>query len=249
VSDVFDDPTDEPPMGGVFGGRGSGGGLDRNSDDDLDGESERDDGDDRDRRPVTVALLHPDESRRALLARKLERSEGIELILSTGDIDAGVATVVDNLPDVVALFPTDDLVAVVERLEQDAPAAAVLILDPDAEHLDALAAGARGTLPSGGSEITKAVIGIARDETVLTPEWAAGLLERVDDLDPRVKRVALLSETEREVLRRLAEGEVPRDIADDHAVSERLVNLHVGYAVGKYRLATEALRLLARANR
>jgi DNA-binding NarL/FixJ family response regulator len=223
VSDVLDDPADG------FGGDGS---LDEAADDAT---------------PVTVVLLHPDDSRRALLARKLERSPGIEVIASTGDLEAGVATVIDDLPDVVALFPTDDLLDVVVRLERDAPAAAVLVLDPEAEQLAALAAGARGTLPSGGSEITKAVTGIARDEAVLTPEWAGGLLDRMGDLDQRVRRLALLNETEREVLTRLADGETPFDIAEDHAVSERLVNLHVGYAVGKYHRAIEALRTLAHA--
>jgi two-component system response regulator DevR len=196
--------------------------------------------------PVTVALLHPDASRRSLLARKLERSPGIEVVLSVGDLDDGVDQAIEVLPDVLALFPADDLLAMVSRIEHEAPAVSVLVLDPGPESFGALGAGARGTLPSGGSEITKAVTGIARDETVLTPEWAGQLLVAIDEIDEQVRRLALLSETEREVLGRLAAGDNARTIADDHEVSERLVNLHVGYAVGKYHQATEALRALAR---
>jgi DNA-binding NarL/FixJ family response regulator len=194
--------------------------------------------------PVTVALLHPDASRRSLLGRKLARSEGVELLLAGGLAGEAVDEVVDLLPDVVALFPADDLVEIVERLTDEVPTVSVLVLDPGPEHFPALRAGARGTLPSGGSEITKAVAGIARDETVLTPEWSTLLLEAIDGVDERVRRLALLSETEREVLERLGRGDSAREIADDHEVSERLVNLHVGYAVGKYHRATEAVVVL-----
>jgi DNA-binding NarL/FixJ family response regulator len=194
--------------------------------------------------PVTVALVHPDASRRSLLERKLQRSPGLDLVSATGGIGDGLDEVIDRLPDVVAIFPDDHLLAAVAQLEREAPAVSVLVLDPGPEHFPALAAGARGTLPSGGSEITKAVIGIAHDEAVLTPEWAEQLLEAIDGLDERVRRVALLNETEREVLKRLADGETAREIADAFEVSERLVNLHVGYAVGKYGRATEGLRAL-----
>lgn len=194
--------------------------------------------------PVTVAVLHPDGSRRSLLGRKLARSEGIELLLAGGLATEALDEVVELVPDVVALFPSDDLVAIVERFTDEVPTVSVLILDPEPEHFPALVAGARGTLPSGGSEITKAVAGISRDETVLTPEWATLLLEAIDGVDERVRRLALLSETEREVLERLGRGDSPREIADDHEVSERLVNLHVGYAVGKYHRAAEAVGVL-----
>jgi DNA-binding NarL/FixJ family response regulator len=194
--------------------------------------------------PVTVALLHPDASRRSLLGRKLARSEGVELLLAASLATEAIDEVVDLLPDVVAIFPTDELVEVVERLTDEVPTVSVLVLDPEPEHFPALVAGARGTLPSGGSEITKAVAGIARDETVLTPEWAVLLVEAIDGVDERVRRLALLSETEREVLDRIGRGDSPREIADDHEVSERLANLHVGYAVGKYHRATEAVRVL-----
>ncbi len=194
---------------------------------------------------VTVALVQPDASRRALLERKLARSPRIDVVLSGGDPDEIVPLVIEQLPDVVAAAPTEGLQELVAELEEVAPAVAVLVLDPGPEEFPALGLGARGTLPSGGSEITKAVLGIARDEAVLTPDWAALLLEAISGLEPRVRRFVVLTETEREVLQRLADGETPRAIADDHDVTERLVNLHVGYAVGKYQRATEALRVLA----
>jgi DNA-binding NarL/FixJ family response regulator len=193
---------------------------------------------------TTVALLHPDASRRALLERKLERAPEIELVLSAGDTDEVLTSVIEQLPDVVAVFPGENLVELVARLEHEAPAVSVLVLDPGPEHFPALSAGARGTLPSGGSEITKAVLGISTDETVLTPEWAELLLKAIAAIDERVRRLALLTETEREVLQRRAEGETPRAIADLYEVSERLVNLHMGFAVGKYHRATEAVRAL-----
>jgi DNA-binding NarL/FixJ family response regulator len=195
-------------------------------------------------RPVTVALVHPDASRRSLLERKLARSPGIDLVLASGDHEQAVGEVVERLPDVVALYPDEHLVDTVGRIEHETPAVSVLVLDPGPEHFPALAAGARGTLPSGGSEITRAVLGIARDEAVLTPEWAELLLESIRLVDERVRRLAILTETEKEVLGRLAEGATPREIADEFEVSERLVNLHVGFAVGKYGRACEARRAL-----
>jgi DNA-binding NarL/FixJ family response regulator len=191
---------------------------------------------------VTVVLLHPDASRRALLERKLARSPEIEVLASLGDLVEGVEVVIEHVPDVVALYPTEDLLDAVSRLQYDVPASAVLVLDPAPEHFAALTMGAAGTLPSGGSEITRAVIGVARDETVLTPDWAAQLVDAIDDLDERVRRLALLTETERDVLHQLADGVTPRDIADANEVAERLVNLHIGYAVAKYQRAVEAWR-------
>jgi DNA-binding CsgD family transcriptional regulator len=51
-------------------------------------------------------------------------------------------------------------------------------------------------------------------------------------VDPIVRRVRL-TDTEQEVLARLAEGRTPLEIAALHDVTARLVSLHTGYAVAK----------------
>jgi DNA-binding NarL/FixJ family response regulator len=192
-------------------------------------------------RPFTLVLSHPDASRRSLWERKLSRHPETTVILSTDSNAAAVACANDQLPDVLALAPGDDLVDSVRTVTEESPAVAILVLEPDDEDFGALTAGASGSLPPRTSELTLAVIGIARDESILTPGWAGQLADAIVELPAPVNRRVILSETEKEVIRRIAEGDSIGTIAEDHEVAERLVNLHTGFVVAKYQRAVEAL--------
>ncbi len=194
--------------------------------------------------PITVVLAHPDETRRALFERQLRRVRSVEVVGTSSNIVEAMELVIDLVPDVLAIHAGDEIVDAVQRVVWEAPSVAILVLEPRPEDFPALQLGALGGLPPGSRELAKAVVGAARGESVLPPEWALGLLEAVQDLGEQTRRRVLLSETEREVLVRIADGESPVSIAHDHEVTERLVNLHIAYAVVKYQRAIETQRAL-----
>lgn len=196
--------------------------------------------------PFAVLLAHPDTSRRALYERKLARAPELEVVGSVAELGDAVERVVELLPDVAMLTAGEGLLDAVTRIDDEAPTTAILVLEPRDDDFAAVRAGAFGALPPGSSELTRAAVGVARNECVLTPGWALALLEAITDLDERVRRRILLSETEREVLGRIANGESSTAIADLYEVPERLVNLHVGYTVTKYQRAVEAQAALDR---
>lgn len=194
--------------------------------------------------PITVVLAHPDETRRALFERQLARARSVEVVGTSSNIVEAMELVIDLVPDVLAIHAGDEIVDAVQRVVWEAPSVAILVLEPGPEDFSALQLGALGALPPGSRELAKAVVGAARGESVLPPEWALGLLEAVQDLGEQVRRRVLLSETEREVLVQIAEGESPLAIANQHEVTERLVNLHIAYAVIKYQRVIETQRAL-----
>lgn len=194
--------------------------------------------------PITVVLAHPDETRRALFEQQLRRAGSIEVVATSSDIVEAMELVIDLVPDVLAIHAGDEIVDAVQRVVWEAPSVAILVLEPRAEDFPAIQLGALGGLPRGSRELAKAVVGAARGESVLPPEWALGLLEAVQDLGEQIRRRVLLDETEREVLVRIADGESALSIANEHEVTERLVNLHIAYAVVKYQRAIETQRAL-----
>ena len=195
--------------------------------------------------PVTVIVAHPDASRRALFERSLRRHDEIHVLAVLTDVDEAVEQAIEVLPDVAAIPGGEGLVARLERLREEAPAIRVLVLEAAPDDFAALAAGAMGALAPGGSRLAEAVIGVAHDECFLPAEWAKQLPFAFDDVDERARRRLVLSESEREVVQRVAGGETTRDIADSYEISERLVNLHLGYVVAKFQRACEASEVLA----
>ena len=134
-----------------------------------------------------------------------------------------------------------DARAVTRRIREWAPATRILTMVPgdDEDTYTVVVAGATAVVASDTApdELARAVIGAARGESVLPPRVARRL---VHDIDAWAQRSAdplhpppTLTATEREVLNRLADGDTPATIADDHAVTPHLVNLHTGYAVAK----------------
>jgi DNA-binding NarL/FixJ family response regulator len=127
------------------------------------------------------------------------------------------------------------------QIQQWAPATKVLaIAAADDERLyTTIASGASSALTFDQADDTliDAINRLARGESLLPPRAAQRLLNDIDawssrSSDPLYPPPTLTS-TEREVLRRLGEGDGPDTIASDFNVTSHLVNLHTGFAVSK----------------
>lgn len=147
-------------------------------------------------------------------------------------------------PDVIvydlALDQDEDLSGL-WRLQQAAPAAAVLALADSGAHgrmVAALQAGARGCLAKtvGGAELAEAVLDLAAGETIVPPATTAALLGRLRGEAPAVS----LSPREADVLRGVAAGQTNKAIALKLGISEHTVKFHLGGAMTKLGAASRA---------
>jgi DNA-binding NarL/FixJ family response regulator len=174
------------------------------------------------------------------------RSVGATVATAHGH-DAAVAAAADLVPDVLVLVDGGSAVdraglgAVCADLVSHTPATRLVVItavDDDLAY-ETLLQGAFSVLapvPSAALVIVDAVRGAARGESTVSPGCARRLIEDADRAaaasDPFAPNMRL-TETEREVLTRLAAGEPAASIAARHDVTPRLVNLHAGYAVAK----------------
>jgi DNA-binding NarL/FixJ family response regulator len=111
--------------------------------------------------------------------------------------------------------------------------------DADADVLAAIKAGARGYLlkSARSSELVDAVTRTAAGDAIFSPGLAAlvlGEYRRIDRDEP--DPVAVLTDREVEVLRRVSTGESARQIADRLVVSHRTVQNHVQNTLRKLQL-------------
>jgi len=175
--------------------------------------------------------------------------------VATGE--EAIALVVAELPDVLlldGLIENPDARAVSRRLREWAPATRVLSVNPldDEAAYTTVVAGAAGSVLADAdpTEVAAAIVGVARGETALQRRMASRLIH---DIDSWAQRAAdplnpppTLTATEREVLAGLSEGRSSAAIAEAHAVTARLVNLHAGFAVAKlHRYVLGAARIAA----
>jgi DNA-binding NarL/FixJ family response regulator len=201
--------------------------------------------------PIRVLLVDDEELVRFGLRTVLEASGGFEVVGEAGDGAAGVRAARELRPDVVL---TDIRMPVLDGLEAtrqilalpEPPQVAVLTTF----HLDeyvyaALAAGAAGFLlkDTPPREIAAAVCAVADGTASLSPAVTATLIDSYVErrAAPRrteaLRRVAELSEREREVLVLLGSGGSNADLARRLFVSEAKVKTYVSRLLAKLGLA------------
>jgi DNA-binding NarL/FixJ family response regulator len=194
-----------------------------------------------DRTDITV-VLGVGGSRRAELSTALAATALVVADEASG-YDALDLTA-DLVPDVVLIDEQDDRVGLGRAclhstLRTPATRLVVLVEDDDELAYETLLQGAFSTLPIDApvDEVVAAARSAARGESTVVAGSARRLLADArrasrGDIDPTVPALRLTA-TEEEVLARRAAGETSADIAAQHDVTARLVNLHMGYAVAK----------------
>jgi DNA-binding NarL/FixJ family response regulator len=170
-------------------------------------------------------------------ARLLEEA-GFEVVAQAGDAEDLLRKVRAHTPDVaiidVRMPPenVDDGLRAALTIRDELPDVGILMLSQYVEDRylgELLAGGAEGVgyllkdRLADVDRLTEAVQRVAAGGSVLDPEVVAQMLGRSRDEGP----LDSLTEREREVLGRMAEGRTNRAIAEELFVSERAVERHV----------------------
>ncbi len=187
---------------------------------------------------------------RAALARALSDS-GIELVGEAVNGEDAIAIVVDVRPDVVLMdlrLPGLSGVQVIEQLGLLAPASHILVLTRSEQNrvVEAIIAGASGYIlkSAPADAIIGAVRATAAGESVLSPQIAGKLLQRIRELDIPVKHPdstapairAALTDRELEIFTRLASGDSNHEIARTLTLSTNTVANHIASILAKLHL-------------
>ncbi|WP_405615009.1 response regulator transcription factor [Streptomyces sp. NBC_01511] len=207
---------------------------------------------------IRVLLADDDALVRAGLRMMLRGADGIEIVAEVADGAQVAAAVRDTAPDVVLMdirMPVMDGITATRELTaagaaSDAePAPRVIVLttfDSDSTVLRAMRAGAAGYLlkHTEPEEIVEAVYRAARGEPVLSPSAARALIDhaagRPDDRTAgaaqAARRLALLTEREREIAGAVAEGLSNTEISERLYVSVGTVKATISSALAKLGL-------------
>jgi DNA-binding NarL/FixJ family response regulator len=178
----------------------------------------------------------------------------MEVVAEAGDGEEALRRAKDTRPDVAIMdmtMPGAGGIQAIERLRAACPETRVLVLtmhDVPAYLRAALAAGASGYVVkrAADAELLSAIRGVARGRTVLDPGLATRVVE--GGLGPRVPSgrpkgagaASLLSQREREVLDRVAQGYTNQQIADHLGLSVKTVETYRSRLVEKLGLRSRA---------
>jgi DNA-binding NarL/FixJ family response regulator len=178
------------------------------------------------------------------------RERGVEVVAEVSDGQAAIEAAAVHHPDVVLMdltMPGLGGIEATRRLLAVDPAVAVLVLtmsEDDDSLFAALRGGARGYLlkEAAADDIARAVVTVARGETVLGARVSTRVLEAVHGgLLPGVPApFPRLTERERQVLELVARGYQNARVAHHLGLSEKTVRNHVSAILAKLPAATRA---------
>jgi DNA-binding NarL/FixJ family response regulator len=186
------------------------------------------------------------------LARLLANEDGIEVIGTCGDLDALMAAVAADPPDVVLTdirMPptgTDEGVRAANTLRHEAPAIGVVVLSQYIEPAYALALLEEGSegraylLKERVSDIDQlrhAIAEVARGGSVIDPKVVEALVEA--RTRGKESPLRFLTPREQEVLAEMAQGRNNAGIAAALGLSERAVEKHINSVFAKLALSEE----------
>lgn len=187
---------------------------------------------------MAIRLMLADDHR--MLREALRRSmteEGFDVVGEAADGEEAVHMAEQLLPDVVLMDVTMPDVTGVEatrRLQQSRPEVRVVMLTMHADRDvigDALRAGAVGYLVKDCStdEIAEAIRLAAADESALSPELAAKMLDEVRRIDPEPADESdqIVTKREVEVLQLIADGCSTPEVAEQLYISQKTVKNHL----------------------
>ena len=147
-------------------------------------------------------------------------------------------------PDVVLMdlsMPVVDGIAATKRITDEMPETNVVVLtmhDDASRTRAAIAAGAVGYLTKGTSftEVLETIRAVANGETVLSPQLAISMLRAAQEA---VEHADLLSDRQVEILQKIANGYVTKQVARALGITQKTVHNHLN-AIYR-RLDTQSL--------
>src|SRR5262245_48052481 len=193
---------------------------------------------------VVVADDHP--VYRDGVVRALSASGQVEVVAEADDGRAALDAIREHKPDVALLdykLPELDGVAIAGAIARDQLPTRVLLVSAFNEAgvvYKALETGASGFLPKEAKrdQIVDGVLACARGENVLPPEVATGLVSEI-----RLRKrddTPVLTEREREILWRIADGKSLPEIAKELFLGVTTVKTHVQHLYEKLGVSDRA---------
>jgi DNA-binding NarL/FixJ family response regulator len=193
---------------------------------------------------LRVMIVDDHEIWREGLRQRLE-SDGRAVVVGEAD-DGGraIEMAVEAMPDVVVMdmiLPTVSGAVATRRILERLTYAKVLIVSVSGERedvLDAIKAGAGGYVLKSepAAVIADAVYRIARGEPVITAALASMVLNEFRALAGTDPTEALLTKTEHEILRLVAQGFTAPQIAQRRFIAAKTVQNHIQNILGKLQL-------------
>jgi two-component system, NarL family, nitrate/nitrite response regulator NarL len=180
---------------------------------------------------VLIADDHP--VYRQGLERAIKERPDLELIAACEDGREALEAISSAEPDVAVVdvrMPGLDGLKIVSAVRRENLKTRVILLtgfEDSAAAYKALAAGAAGYVSKASDtlELCESISKAARGETVIAPQFAAGIATEIQ-LRETTDRPAL-TEREGEVLRLLAEGRTAQRIGDELHLSEATIKTHL----------------------
>ncbi|MDB6030780.1 MAG: DNA-binding response regulator [Verrucomicrobiales bacterium] len=200
---------------------------------------------------TTVSLVEDNEQLRKTLARVISRAEGFECLSDYGSAEAALEGLPKDRPQVVLMdinLPGINGVECVRKLKQIIPQTQVIMLTAyeDTENIfNALAAGASGYLlkRTKSAELLEAIKDVLKGGSPMTTHIARKVVQSFQQAHSSQQPTESLSAREKEVLDRLAEGLMYKEIAEKLGISYETVHTYIRriYEKLQVRTRTEAV--------
>ena len=207
-------------------------------------------------KPIKVSLIEDDDWIRDNLAAQIAKREGFACARCYNSGEQAIAEIQKDIPDVVLVdinLPKMNGIECVRKLKSLLPGTLILMLTAyeDSDKIfKSLLAGASGYLlkRTPQNEILQAIADVHRGNSPMTGHIARKVVQYFNQRGVAENAIEKLSNREREVLDRLAEGAPYKEIADNLSLSIDTVRMHIkgiysklhvhsrGEAVAKYLL-------------
>lgn len=184
---------------------------------------------------IRIVLVDDHRIVREGLASMLHTQSDLEIVGEAGTGREAIALIERLRPDLVLLdvqLPDLDGVRVLEQLRAKQVNTRVLILtaySSDERLFDAIRAGARGYLlkDAGLDEVLRAIHTVAAGGSLLESSAADSLLTSMERLLRGEQNAQTLTERERTILLRIAQGQPNKAIAQELSLAERTIKFHI----------------------
>jgi DNA-binding NarL/FixJ family response regulator len=201
-------------------------------------------------RTGVIRVLLSDEQAlfREVMRVVLSREHDLTVVGEAADGLQAVAEAERLRPDVALLdadLPNCDGIRATEQIRTRFPDCQVIVLSAQEDEqilIRALEAGASGYLSKGAPmrELIDATRAVHRGDVLVPPAMLSGLLRRLihhrDARDDALRRMAVLTRREREVLVLLAQGADNEGIAQRLVISPETARTHIQNVLGKLRV-------------
>lgn len=201
--------------------------------------------------PIRVVLVDDERLIRVALGRILSEA-GLDLVGEATNSDDAIELALNLRPDVMLIdirLPGISGVRAIERIGLLAPGSRVLVLTRSQENrvVEAILAGASGYILKSAppKAIIAAIRATAAGESVLSPEIAGKLLERIREREIPITANgsdaahairAALTKRELEIFTKLASGKNNQAIAQEVSLSANTVANHIASILAKLQL-------------